>query len=91
MTTERGRLPPGPSSGPALGRLALRLAVIVAFAALWPGPLVAGTTAALCLMLAVGCGAAAYVRGESLRARSLNYWHEVAILIAVAGLVLFMR
>lgn len=91
MTTERGSLPPGPSSGPALGRLALRLVVIVALAALWPRPSVAEVTAPLCIMLAVGCGATAYVRGEPLRSRSLNHWHEVAILIAIAGLVLLTR
>jgi hypothetical protein len=69
----------------------LRLAVIVTFAALWPGRSPAAATAALCLMLAVGCAAAAYVRGEPLRARALNHWHEVAILLAIAALILRTR
>jgi hypothetical protein len=80
-----------PSRGPALRRLAFRLAVIVIFAAVWPSLSVAAATAALCAMLAVGCAAAAYVRGEPLRATTLNRWHEAAILVVIAGLVLLTR
>jgi len=83
--------PLNPSPVPALRRLAFRLTVIVTFAALWPSPSVAAATAALCVMLAVGCAVAAYVRGEPLCATMLNCWHEAAILVAIAGLVLLVR
>ena len=77
-----------PSSVPALRRLAFRLVTIVAFAALWPAPSVAGATAILCVALAVGCLVAAHVLGEPIGGGALNRWDEAAILIAIAYLVL---
>lgn len=83
--------PLNPSPVPALRRLAFRLAVIVVFAAVWPSPSVATATAALCVMLAVGCALAAYARGEPLRVMTLNRWHEAALLVALAVLVLLIH
>ena len=67
-----------------LRRFAFRLFVIVAFAALWPGPSVASATAILCLALAAGCVLSAIVSREPLSGFGLNRWHETAGLAAIA-------
>jgi hypothetical protein len=67
-----------------LRRFAFRLFVIVAFAALWPGPSSASATAILCLALAAGCVLSAIVFHEPLCGFGLNRWHEAAGLAAIA-------
>jgi hypothetical protein len=67
-----------------LRRFAFRLFVIVAFAALWPGPSIAPATAILCLALAAGCVISALAFREPFCGFGLNRWHEAAGLVAVA-------
>jgi hypothetical protein len=76
-----------PGSLATLKRLAFRLCVIVAFAALWPGPAPPIATAALCILLAAGCLVVAYAHGESSVGPSLTRWHEAVVLIAVGVLI----
>jgi hypothetical protein len=79
------------SSKAALRRLVFRLVVIVALAAVWPGPDVAAVTALLCLGLSVGCLVAALVRHEPIRGAGLNHWFEAAALALIAASILWMR
>lgn len=67
-----------------LRRFAFRLFVVVAFAALWPGPSLAAATAILCLSLAAGCVLSAIVFREPVCGFGLNRWHEAAGLTAIA-------
>ncbi len=67
-----------------LQRFAFRLLVIVAFAALWPGPSVGLATVMLCLVLAAGCVFAAVSFREPFLGSGLNRWHEAAALVTIA-------
>jgi hypothetical protein len=70
-----------------LRRLAFRLMVIVAFAALWPGPAPPIATAALCALLGAACLVTAIAYGESLGGPNLNRWHEAVVLFAIGSLI----
>ena len=71
-------------------RLAFRLLIVAAFAALWPSPSVGVATATFCILLATGCGLAAYFLGETPVGSSLNRWHEAAVLFALGSLIFVM-
>ncbi len=80
-------------SAPTLRRLAFRLVVIIALGLLWHGssPPAATAAAALSFVLGVGCWAGALAFGEQVTGNGLNRWHEGAILLLIALLLLASR
>ena len=66
----------------------MRLLVLAALWAMWPGPSPALAAGALAACLAIGCIVSALSRGEPIRSDRLNHWFEAAVLLGVAGAVL---
>ncbi len=74
-------------SAATLQRLVLRLAVLVVFALVWPSSDVSLATGILCVLLAAGCLAGAFVYREPILGCVLNRWHETFVLLVI-GLIL---
>jgi hypothetical protein len=75
-------------SAATLGRLALRLTIVLILSMVWSGDSPARAAGVLSLLFAAAVLGTAYTRGERPTGPALNRWHEGAFL-AVLGLVLF--
>jgi hypothetical protein len=75
-------------SAATLGRLALRLTIVLILSALWSGDSPARAAGVLCFLFALAVLWTAHAWGEMPTGNGLNRWHEGAFLV-VLGLVLF--
>ena len=82
----------GPGPATTLRRLAFRLIVIITLGLLWPSSSSHAATAAagLSFLLGVGCWAGALAFGEQMTGNGLNRWHEGAVLLLIALVLLFL-
>ncbi len=69
----------------------LRLAVLVVFALIWPSPDVSLATGILCILLAAGCLAGAFVYRGPMFGWSLSRWHEAFVLLVIGLILLRIR